>query len=443
MSSLRNSFAAVCLAAVMLAWACPEAAIAKSGGAFSLGNLFGSSSDTPAEQDDAATLKAAQAKADATLLDQLTPTDLFISPEAAQRLEAAIADYQRIAAAGGWPAIAKGTTLHPGDQDELVVTLRHHLFITGDLAKAKGTWNFDEDVQAGLKRFQRRHGLLPNGVLEARTVYALNVSAEDRLTQLRVSLQRMRDFVGRGLPDRYVMVNIPAMELQAVDDGRIVIKSRTVVGRVERQTPGVAAKIQGLNFFPFWKVPESIANKDLIAKMSKDPEYLTSEHIRVLAEPDGQEIDPHAIDWKQPLPMPVRFRQDPGDFNALGVVRIDMPNPDDVYMHDTPLKDLFRRATRNFSSGCVRVQRVLDLAAWIAGTNGDWDRARVDSVLQAGQAVDIKLKKPINVYFIYQTAWVDTEIGVAFRSDLYGRDGNDAASRETSADAAPTPSLSP
>ena len=432
----------------LVAFGATGAANANSNGPFGLGNLFGNSSGPTNEQDDVSAKKAAQAKVDAALLDQVTPTDLFTSPEAAQRLQAAIGDYQQIVNAGGWPLVKKGQTLHVGDEDEVVEALRKRLFASGDLAKAKGGgWTFDETVQAGLIHFQRRHGLPPNGVLDVRTVNALNVTADDRLAQLRTSLQRMQEFVSRGLPDCYVMVNIPAMELQAIDEGRIALKSRVVVGRGERQTPGVAAKIQGLNFFPYWKVPESVAFKDLIPKLTKDPEYLTNEHIRVLSDPEGQEIDPHTIDWTQPKFLNVRFRQDPGDFNALGLVRVDMPNSDDVYMHDTPLKDLFRRPTRNFSSGCVRVQRIFDLVTWLASTNGDWDRARVDSVLGAGYATDVKLKKPINVYFIYQTAWVDTEMGVAFRSDIYGRDGNEAnatAARDREAgEPLPSQSLSP
>ena len=419
----------------MLAVSCAAPALADSSGPFGLGNLFSAVSPPAPEQDDLAAKKAEQAKIDNALLDQLTPTDLFVSPEAAQRLQDAIGAYQRIVDAGGWPAIKKGQTLHLGDQDEVVGVLRKRLAISGDLTKgSKSDWMLDDGVQAALIRFQRRHGLPPNGGLDVRTVYALNVSAEDRLTQLRVSLQRMQEFVARGLPDRFVMVNIPAMELQAVDEGRIALKSRVIVGRLERQTPGVAAKIQGLNFFPYWKVPVSVAFKDLIPKLGKDPEYLAREHIRVLSDPEGVEVDPHAVDWSQPKFLNIRFRQDPGNFNALGLVRIDMPNPDDVYMHDTPLKDLFRRPQRAFSAGCVRVQRIFDLVTWLASTNGDWDRARVDSTLAAGYALDVKLNKPVNVYFVYQTAWVDTEMGISFRSDLYARDGSEPASvaRDTS-----------
>ena len=422
-------FCAALTAAGLLAVWLGGMAKAESSGPFSLGNFLGGLAAQVAGSDqtdtDKTAQKATQAKLENALLDQLTPTDLFLSLEAAQRLQEAIGLYQDIVSAGGWPSLKKGTTLHLGDQDEIVPLLRKRLRITGDWAgnADSSDWSFDERTQAALMHFQRRHGLMPTGVMDVRTVNTLNVPAELRLSQLRANLLRMQEIVTRGLPDRYVMVNAAAMELQAVDEGRIALKSRVIVGRLERPTPFAAARIQGLNFFPYWNVPESIGFKDLIGKLSKDPEYLTHEHIRVLSNPGDNEIDPHAIDWSQPEFLSIRFRQDPGDFNALGLVRIDMPNPDNVYMHDTPLKELFRRPIRAFSAGCVRVQKIFDLVTWIASTNGDWDRARIDSVLGSGLATDVKLAKPINVYFIYQTAWVDTEIGVSFRNDIYGRDG--------------------
>ncbi len=423
---------------------------AESNGPFGLGTLlkaFAAPAAAAEDEDpDKAAKKAAQAKVDNGLLDQLTPTDLFMSLEAAQRLQEAVALYQEIVSAGGWPSIRKGTTLHAGDQDEIVPLLRKRLRVSGDYTgRIDSDWGYDERTQAALMRFQRRHGMMPTGVLDVRTVNTLNISAEQRLTQLRVNLVRMQEIVNRGLPDRYIMVNTGAMELQAIDEGRIALKSRVIVGRLERPTPFVAAKIQGLNFFPFWNVPESIAAKDLRQHMVKEPNYLVDQHIRALATPGDAEVPLESIDWNQPLLQNIRFRQDPGDFNALGLVRIDMPNPDNVYMHDTPLKDLFRRPVRAFSAGCVRVQRIFDLAAWVAGTNGDWDRARVDSTLQQGLALDVKLVKPIPVYFVYQTAWVDTEFGVSFRNDIYGRDSEDPAQgggREP-AEAIPAQGLAP
>ena len=420
------------LAASLVALAPGAAAPAENNVPFGLGPLLNAftAPAAAAEDDDPdkAAKKAAQAKVDNALLDQLTPTDLFMSLEAAQRVQEAIGLYQEIVTAGGWPAIKKGTTLHAGDQDEIVPVLRKRLRVSGDYTgKLDSDWGYDERTQAALMRFQRRHGMMPTGVLDVRTVNTLNIPAEQRLTQLRANLVRMQEIVNRGLPDRYVMVNTAAMELQAIDEGRIALKSRVIVGRLERPTPFVVAKIQGLNFFPFWNVPESIAAKDLRQHMVKEPDYLVTQHIRALAQPGDLEVPLESIDWNQPILENIRFRQDPGDFNALGLVRIDMPNPDNVYMHDTPLKDLFRRPVRLFSAGCVRVQRIFDLAAWVAGTNGDWDRARVDSTLQAGFALDVKLIKPIPVYFVYQTAWVDTEFGVSFRNDVYGRDGEDPA----------------
>ncbi len=437
------------LAAGLVALGLCAPARAQNNGPLGLGKLL-SALTTPAaaedEDPDKAAKKAAQAKIDNALLEQLTPTDLFMSLEAAQRLQEAIALYQDIVSAGGWPLVSKGTTLHAGDQDELVPLLRKRLRASGDYTgRLDNDWTYDDKTQAALMRFQRRHGMMPTGVLDVRTVNTLNIPAEQRLTQLRSNLVRMQEIVNRGLPDRYVMVNAAAMELQAIDEGRIALKSRVIVGRLERPTPFVQAKIQGVNFFPYWNVPESIAGKELRQHMIKDPNYLASEHIRALTIPDDQEIPLESIDWTQPLLENIRFRQDPGDFNALGLVRIDMPNPDNVYMHDTPMKDLFRRPVRNFSAGCVRVQKILDLAAWVAGTNGDWDRGRVESTLQEGYATDVKLVKPIPVYFVYQTAWVDTEIGISFRNDLYGRDGQDPtlASGREPGEALPAQALAP
>ena len=193
---------------------------AETNGPFGIGNLLGGLIAPAANADqadtDKAAQKAAQAKAETALLDQLTPNDLFLSLEAAQRLQEAIGAYQEITSAGGWPSLKKGTTLHLGDQDELVPLLRRRLRITGDWSgKADSSdWSFDERTQTALMHFQRRHGLMPTGILDVRTVNALNVPAEQRLAQLRSNLVRMQEIVNRGLPDRYVMVNAAAMELR-------------------------------------------------------------------------------------------------------------------------------------------------------------------------------------------------------------------------------------
>jgi murein L,D-transpeptidase YcbB/YkuD len=389
-----------------------------------LESLFGDGTPGISEQDAAKKRREEAAKAEEALLDQLTPRDLFISYEAERALIQAIENYQRLAGRGGWPKVPTGKTLRPGDMDEVVATIRARLEVSGDLKPTGDTsWTYDEALVEGVLRFQRRHGIPPSGKVDSRTISAMNVPVEDRLAQLRVNLLRVREMLGLGLPLRYVLVNVPSYDLQAVDGGRIVVQSRVVAGRPEAPTPTVAAKIKGLNFFPYWNVPDTVASRDLIPKLRKDPGYLEREGIRAQTDWGGQDLDPRYIDWAQPQPQLVRFRQDPGPKNALGLVRIDMPNEHIVYMHDTPLKNLFGRSVRAYSAGCVRVQKVFELVTWLASLNGDWDRARVDSVLASGLKTDVVLNEPVDVFFLYLTAWASADGEVSFRPDVYGRDG--------------------
>ncbi len=412
-----------------------------------------SRSDTPQSDDSGNTnsefkkRREERQRQEEVLLEAMLTKSPLIAPEAEAGLGQAIARYQQIAGAGGWQIIPRTRTLRVGDVDETVPLLRRRLQLTDGVAPGSDSdWNFDETLQAGLVRFQRRHGIPGGGALDGRTLAALNISAEQRLQQLRVNQLRIRDLLDRGMPERYVIVNVPAFELQAVTAGQVEISSRVIAGRPERQTPATAAKIVNINFFPFWRVPESVAFKDLVPRAQKDPEFLIREGIRVLADWNGQELDPRAIDWNQPEYLNIKFKQDPGPQNALGLVRIDMPNPDNVYMHDTPMKPLFGRSSRGFSAGCVRVHKIFELVTWIAATNGDWDRARVDSALLGGQPLDIKLNKPIDVFFTYLTAWVDTNGAPQFRADLYARDSSGDSSgpadREPN-EAAPAQSLAP
>lgn len=392
----------------------------------------------PWQQDQQGTQKqASEAKpdsltADDAVLEAMLSKHVLVSYDSLRTQQNAIDQYQAIVAKGGWPAIGKGRTLRVGDRDELVIPLRRRLQLTDGLSRdGEGSWVYDEEVAAAVGRFQFRHGIPPTGILDRRTIAALNVPAGQRLNQLRLNLQRMRELLVEPLPGRYVIVNVPGFELQAIENGRVALSSRVIVGRPERQTPTVRAKIKGLNFFPYWNVPDSVAHLDLIPKLEKDPGYLQREGIRVMTDWKGTEVDPRWIDWRAPEAQTLRFRQDPGERNALGLVRIDMPNEHAVYMHDTPMKNLFSRSARAFSAGCVRVHRVFDLVAWLASANGDWDRARVDSVLIGGFAEDVKLNEFVDVYFVYLTAWATPLGEVHFRPDYYGRDGTeDPSSRE-------------
>ncbi|MGI9477935.1 MAG: L,D-transpeptidase family protein [Hyphomicrobiaceae bacterium] len=364
-------------------------------------------------------------------LNDLRPGNIPLrSDEMLIQMDAAIERMSKIAARGRWPRMPKVGMLRPDDDHEAVDIVRRILAASGDMpartARATaGSYNFDRYVEAAVKRFQQRHGLRPTGRLDRPTRAQLAVSPQARLKQLRLNRQRVAALVQGRIADRYIMVNTASFELEAVERYEVHGRHRVIVGKPDRQTPTIAATIEGLNFFPYWRVPMSIARKDLFPRLVREPEYLEKEHIRVLSKTyDGQELDPTQIDWRTADAKIVKFRQDPGPWNALGLVRINMPNEHIVYMHDTPLKPLFGQRYRAFSAGCVRVQGVMDLVAWIASYEpGFGSEGAVAQILERGQPVDIKLTRPIPVHFTYITAWAEADGSLQFRPDIYGRDG--------------------
>ncbi len=366
------------------------------------------------------------------------------SREMLMAIEDAIGRLERVVADGGWPTIPGSRMIRPGDDDERIPAIRRVLVLWGDMRanSGYGSLNLDSAVEAGIRRFQARHGLRVSGRVDRSTLQALNVPPAARLAQLKMNHRRIRDLVDLRTDDRYVIVNVPAFQAEAVSQGVVEQRHRVIAGKPDRETPVVTANIRALNFFPYWRVPESIANKDVIPRLIKEPDYLQKEQIRVLTGSFvGPEVDATNIDWRTVDSKNLRFRQDPGPQNALGLVRIDMPNDHGVYMHDTPMKTLFGQHSRAFSAGCVRVQDVFDLAAWIARNEPNMSRERIEEILQGGQAVDITLAKPVPVVFAYVTAWVEENGRIVFRPDIYGKDQvrELASDRERDPDAPPMP----
>ncbi len=367
------------------------------------------------------------------------------SDQMVDNIEAAIARYQQIVARGGWPLVPKGRLLRAGDaDDERVPILRKRLLMSGELRTggvSESSYRFDDALETGVRNFQERHGLRVTGRAEQSTLAQLNISASARLEQLRLNQRRIRELLQTRVEDRYVLVNPAAFQLEAVEGYEVRQRHRVIVGKPERQTPVIKATIRALNFFPYWNVPESVATLDLIPRLKKEPEYLTKELIRAFNGFKGQELDPMGVDWNKADGKIVKFRQDPGPQNALGLVRIDMPNAETVYMHDTPLKPLFNQRSRPFSAGCVRVQDVMKLVEWIARYEVGWDKpGRADDVVAAGQPLDVTLTRPLPVYFTYITAWAESDGRIEFRPDVYGRDGAKDLVGERDPDAAPPPS---
>ncbi|MFQ5626387.1 MAG: murein L,D-transpeptidase [Methyloligellaceae bacterium] len=348
----------------------------------------------------------------------------FVSQQAIDGLGQAIVRYRKIAGGGGWRPFSGKNTIQPGDRGRHVEELRRHLTLTGDLrAGSRRSRSFGAALQEAVARYQLRNGLRITGFVDSRTRRALNVPAQERLRQLETNLLRLQDLMKINKATRYVLVNVPAYTLQAVAGGTLALRSKVIVGKPARETPNVSAKIRELNFYPYWRVPDSIASKDLIPQIRKDPGYFFKENFSVLPTWGAKPIAPDQIDWMSPDIFDRKFRQDPGANNALGVVRLNMPNKHTVYLHDTPLKQLFHQNSRPFSSGCVRVERVLDLAGWLLDGMKGWTPMRVNVTVALAKSETVKLKKPVPVHFVYVTTWA-TENGVVhFRPDIYNRDG--------------------
>lgn len=358
----------------------------------------------------------------ATLLRESKQTSPILSQQTIAATEQAIAQYQDIVSRGGWPSVPRGSRLKLGSKGPAVAALRQRLSLTGDLKQDAGNPEiFDSYVEAAVRKFQLRHGLASTGFVGPQTLAALNVPAHIRLNQLQTNLVRLRSLSGF-LGDRFVIVNIPGAEIETVNNGFVSSRHAAVVGKPDRQSPVMTAKITQVNFNPYWTVPTSIIRKDLIPKMQQEPDYLTKNNIRIF-DAKGQEVQPSQINWNTMEAMNFRFRQDPGDLNSMGAIRINVPNPHGVYMHDTPAKNLFGTDFRFHSSGCVRVQNVRDFVGWLLSNSGDWNRQKIEQAIRSGQRIDADIKGGIPVYWVYVSGWGRSDGTVQFRDDIYDRDG--------------------
>ena len=346
----------------------------------------------------------------------------MVSPSAVAATEQALQRYREMQGQGGWVAIGS-ERLRIGSRGPGVVALRNRLIIAGDLdPSAAGSATFDSFVQQAVRRFQARHGLTTTGALNPGTITALNVPIETRIRQLELNIVRLRAFSGN-LGHRYVVVNIPAAMVETVEGGVVATRHAAGVGKIDRQSPILQTRIPEINFNPTWTVPASIIRKDLIPLMQKNPNYLTEQKIRIFNQ-QGQELQPAQVNWNSDEATRYLFRQDPGgEPNSLGFVRINIPNPHGVYMHDTPAKGIFGDDYRFVSSGCVRVQNVREYIYWILQDNPQWTRDAIDEAFRAARRIDARPREPIPVYWTYITAWATPDGVIQFRDDIYGKDG--------------------
>lgn len=337
-------------------------------------------------------------------------------------LQAALEFHKQILARGGWPLVPDGELLRPGAIDGRVPVIRARLALSRDLKQSLAqNIEYDQELRAAMVRFQTRHGIEPDGVMGKATLAALNVTVEQRIRQISVNLQRWRE-LPHFLGEQYVLVNLAGFELDVIEADRSILDMRVVVGKNYRQTPTFSDAISYIELNPTWTIPASIARKDLVPKFAANPGYAATNGFRAFQ--DGQEIDISRVDWSslKERPLPLSLKQDAGVNNALGSVKFMFPNKFNVYLHDTPSKELFKKTVRTFSSGCIRLERPSDLAVLLLRGNPSWTSAKIQKVISSGVTTRVNIKPSVPVHLVYMTAWLDRDGIVQFRPDIYGRD---------------------
>jgi L,D-transpeptidase YcbB len=372
----------------------------------------------------AVVLKDALEKSDiAASFSSLTPPR-----DGYRRMKKALAAYRKLSEIHAPPPIPPGPSLKLGNRDNRIPAVRDRLVFWGDRPEASKPETpelFDWALDAALRRFQTRHGIEADGVLGAKTLIALNCPAADRLSQIEINMERWR-WIPRHLGTQYILVNTADFSLRLVAGLETLMEMRVVAGRPAQLTPVLSGEINYLVINPYWHVPHSIAVRDILPKLRKNPEYLREQHITVLAgwSENAPEISPESVDWKSISDHNFRYRlrQEPGPKNSLGRIKFMFPNKFGVYLHDTPSRGLFKKTTRGFSSGCIRIEKPMDLAAYLLRDTREWNYEAIAAQIESGETRVIQVNPAMPVHLLYWTAWVDENNTVQFREDVYGRD---------------------
>jgi len=342
-------------------------------------------------------------------------------------LQKALMSYRDIVEKGGWPVIPDGPKLQRGDRGLRVMALHTRLLLSGDLDHASDPTGdiFDAALERALQQFQERHGLNADGVVGSSTLIALNVSAVARVRQIELNMERWR-WLPHELEESYILVNLANFTLDVVEHGRSTLSMRVIVGKPERRTPFFSADMTSLVLSPHWYVPPSIAIQDKLPLIRRDPGYVARQNFKLFrgGESGGSRIDPLSVDWSSVSArnFPYRLRQDPGPRNALGRVKFMFPNPYHVYLHDTPSRELFSKTERAFSSGCIRLEKPIELAEYLLRDDPKWSRKRILATIEKGAEQIVPLHTTIPVHLWYWTAWVNEQGRINFHKDIYARD---------------------
>ncbi|QIG50887.1 L,D-transpeptidase family protein [Nordella sp. HKS 07] len=363
----------------------------------------------------------------------VTKTEVFadksvapmVSINSAGAMANAVSRYEAIAAQGGWGTLS-GKKLSKGDDGAAVVALKHRLIAEGylgaDALSGETAQWFTAGVEKALAEFQANNGLAVTGKTDKPTVSTLNIPVSQRLATMRANLPRLHEY-SKGLADRYIIVNVPALQLEAVNFNTVFSRHNVIAGSPKRPTPVTITQVSDINFNPYWNVPVSIVERDLLPRIRRNGVSVFRDmDMRIYDGWNGPEVDPRTVDWDYVAANRYFFRQDPGEENSMASVKINFPSPFGIYLHDTPTKSLFTTGARYLSSGCVRVDQVSVLINWILNGQDGWNPQRIEAFKQSKERMDVKVTNAPQLRTVYLTSWVNGAGQVNFRPDVYDLD---------------------
>ena len=357
-------------------------------------------------------------------LDEAIPTKYRY-----KALQKELVKYRKIKENGGWVPVLLSGTLKAGAQDKGVYDLRERLRATGDYVPCSDSNEslvYDKCLQQAVKHFQKRNGLSVDGEVGPGTLSVLNKSVDDRITTILLNLDRIKWLNDRH-SKRHIIINIPDFMLYFEENGKLKQSIRAIVGKPNHPTPIFSNTVKTIVLNPYWNIPKSIIQKEMIPKLLRNPNAMAKKGIEISTGwgKNATKISGASVDWAQyrySKGVPFRFAQVPGPHNALGKVKFLFPNKYSVYMHDTPAKSLFKRSKRAFSHGCVRLQKPRELLKTFSTFNSNVDFDKSQKILKGKDKTYIALKETVPVDIIYLTAWVDYDGKLQFRNDIYGYD---------------------
>lgn len=350
----------------------------------------------------------------------------FMTPDSVQLMQAMVDKYSKIVADGGWPQVPRGK-LKKGSEGKAAAALNQRLYVEGYLrveaTEGEYAQIFTSATEEALSRFQANHGLAVTGAVDGATLASLNVPAAQRLATIKANVPRLAEY-SKDLGTRYVVVNIPAQQIETVNDGRVYSLHNAIVGRPSRPTPVVMTPLTIVRFNPYWNAPASIVEKDILPRMlSKGPSKIMADmNMKVFEGVGGPEVDPDKINWRRVKVDDYHFRQEPGGSNAMATAKIEFNSPFGIYLHDTPEPHLFNTGNRFYSSGCVRVDKVSIFIDWVLQGQDGIDANRIANLAETKERLDVEIVNPPQLRVAYLTAWPAKDGVAAFRQDIYEMD---------------------